>query len=104
MWCPFGGVSPEDNSLEIVSMTNLFYRHASAIVYSVPLQSYMLVKDVARELGVTDQHVRQLIRRARLIGEQLSPRLYLVERASVEAYKRERRPAGRPPASSRAER
>jgi excisionase family DNA binding protein len=66
--------------------------------YRVVLDGYMLVKDAARELGVTDQHVRQLIRRARLIGEQLSPRLYLVERASVEAYKRERRPAGRPPA------
>jgi excisionase family DNA binding protein len=70
----------------------------------VALDGYMLVKDAARELGVSDQQVRQLIRRARLVGEQLTPRLYLVERASVEAYKRERRPAGRPPASRRAER
>jgi excisionase family DNA binding protein len=72
--------------------------------YDVALDRYMLVKDAARELGVSDQQVRQLIRRARLVGEQLTPRLYLVERASVEAYKRERRPAGRPPASRRAER
>jgi len=72
--------------------------------YDVTLDGYMLVKDAARELGVSDQQVRQLIRRARLVGEQLTPRLYLVERASVEAYKRQRRPAGRPPASRRAER
>jgi excisionase family DNA binding protein len=65
--------------------------------YAVALDAYMLVREAARELGVTDQHVRQLIRRGRLVGEQPSPRLYLVERASVEAYKRQRRPAGRPP-------
>ncbi len=85
-------------------MTNLFYRHGSAIVYDVALDGYLLVKDAARELGISDQQVRQLIRRARLVGEQLTPRLYLVERASIEAYKRERRSAGRPPVSRRAER
>jgi excisionase family DNA binding protein len=83
---------------ESILVVRLGYR------YGVALEGYMLVKDAARELGVTDQHVRQLIRRARLIGEQPSPRLYLVERASVEAYKRERRPAGRPPLPRRAER
>jgi excisionase family DNA binding protein len=72
--------------------------------YNVALDGYLLVKDAARELGVSDQHVRQLIRRTRLVGEQLTPRLYMVERASVEAYKRERRPAGRPPVSRRSER
>lgn len=63
----------------------------------VPLEGYMLVQEAALELGVTDQQVRQLIRRGRLRGERPSPRLHLVERASVEAYKRARRPAGRPP-------
>lgn len=56
----------------------------------------MRVADVAGELGVSGQHVRQLIRREILRAERLSPRLYMVERASVEAYKEGRRPAGRP--------
>ncbi len=78
-------------------MENLLYPAHWGYRYAVPLGEYMLVREAARELGVTDQHVRQLIRRGRLVGEQMSPRLYLVERASVETYKRERRPPGRPP-------
>ena len=61
----------------------------------------MRVIEAAEELGVTGQQVRKLIKEGRLRAEQLSPRFYLVERASVEAYKRERRPAGRPPKQAR---
>jgi excisionase family DNA binding protein len=51
----------------------------------------------ANELGVTEGRVRQLIRRGELRAELLRPRFYVVERESVERYKRGRRPRGRPP-------
>ena len=62
----------------------------------VPIDGYVLVVDAATELGVTPQQVRQLIRRGRIAAVKVNPMMYLVERASVEAYKRNRRPAGRP--------
>ena len=61
----------------------------------------MKVLDAARELGVTDRHVRDLIARGVLRAEPVSRRLYLVERESVERYKRERRRPGRPARADR---
>ena len=60
------------------------------------LEGYMRVTEAAAALGVTTRRVRQLIEEGVLKAESLSPRMYLVERASVEAYARTRRPAGRP--------
>jgi excisionase family DNA binding protein len=65
-------------------------------VSRVPLEDYLRVADAALELGVTTRRVRQLIAGGRLRAEPLTPRLYLVERESVERYKRTRRPPGRP--------
>lgn len=56
----------------------------------------MRVIEAAAELGVTDSRVRQLIRLGALKARPFGPRFYLVERASVEAYKEVRRPPGRP--------
>ncbi len=63
---------------------------------SVPLAGYMRVADAAVALGVTTRRVRLLIVRGSLREERLSPRLYLVERETVNRYARTRRPAGRP--------
>lgn len=62
----------------------------------MPIESYLRVAEAAQELGVTSQQVRHLIRQGRLRAERINPRLYLVERASVEHYKRSRQPPGRP--------
>ena len=62
----------------------------------MPLEGYIRVADAAVELGVTPRRVRQLIARGVLRAELLSPRLYLVERESVERHKRARRLPGRP--------
>src|SRR5919204_2618202 len=50
------------------------------------LGDWMRVVDAAVELKVSPRHVRLLIARGRLRATSLSPRLYLVERASVEDY------------------
>jgi hypothetical protein len=60
------------------------------------LDDYVRVIEAASELRVTPRQVRQLIGAGRLFAEQLSPRLYLVERRSVEEYKLNRRASGRP--------
>ena len=62
----------------------------------MPLEGYLRVADAALELGLTARRVRQLIAGGALRAERLSPRLYLVERDSVERHKRVRRPPGRP--------
>ena len=56
----------------------------------------MTVQQAAQELGVSARRVRQLIEGGVLIAEALNPRLWLVERASVDRYQQTRRPAGRP--------
>lgn len=66
----------------------------------MPLDEYMKVVDAAEQLSVTPRQVRKLIERGTLRAEQLSARLYLVERASVEQYERTRRAPGRPSAHS----
>jgi hypothetical protein len=60
------------------------------------LEGWMRVSDAAQELGVTARRVRALIGLGVLAAEQLTPRMYLDQRDSVELYKRDRRPAGRP--------
>jgi len=60
------------------------------------LHEYMRVVDAAGELHITPRQVRKLIGQGALRAEQMGPRLYLVERGSVEEYKEQRRPAGRP--------
>ena len=60
------------------------------------LEDYMRVAEAAQELDVSPRQVRTLVRRGTLRARLLSRRLYLVERASVEQYKSERRPRGRP--------
>lgn len=56
----------------------------------------MRTDEAAGELGVSDRHVRRLVQTGALRGESPSPRVLLVDRASVERYKQERRPRGRP--------
>lgn len=60
------------------------------------LEGYMRVTEAAVVLGVTTRRIRQLIEVGVLSAEALSPRMYLVGRASVESYQRTRRPVGRP--------
>lgn len=59
----------------------------------------MSVADAARELEVSPRRIRQLIEAGVLVARLLSVRFYVVERESVERYKVERRPSGRPPRS-----
>jgi len=61
------------------------------------LEDWFRVTDAAAELGITSRHVRTLIQQGALQARRLSPRLYLVQRQSVEHYKQVRRPPGRPP-------
>lgn len=56
----------------------------------------MKVVEVAQVLGVTDRHVRDLIQQGRLRAVPVTRRLWLVDRTSVEIYRRERRTPGRP--------
>jgi excisionase family DNA binding protein len=65
-------------------------------VFSDIERNWMLVSQAAEELNVSTRHVRLLIARGVLRGSPVNSRLWLVERESVEAYKRERRPVGRP--------
>jgi excisionase family DNA binding protein len=65
-----------------------------------PLEGWVRVIDAARLLGVSHERVRQLVQRGVLRAERLGPRTILVELASVQAYKRTRRPPGRPPNAS----
>jgi excisionase family DNA binding protein len=62
----------------------------------VTLGDWMLVSEAARELGVGRHRVHQLIKSGVLRAQQLSPRLLMVERDSVAAYKKVQRPPGRP--------
>jgi excisionase family DNA binding protein len=64
--------------------------------YVVMLGDWMTVHEAATVLGVTDGRVRQLLSAGALRGERLGARMWLLERASVERYKKERRPVGRP--------
>ena len=64
------------------------------------LGQWMRSADAARELGVTDGRIRQLIKQGVLRAQLLGPRFYIVEWLSVEQYKRARRHAGRPRQSS----
>lgn len=43
--------------------------------------------EAARLLGYTRQHVAWLVKRGKLTGERVGAHVYLVDRASVEAYK-----------------
>jgi excisionase family DNA binding protein len=61
------------------------------------LREYMRVVDAAKQLAVTPRQVRKLIGQGALKATQVSPRLYLIERSSVNDYQNRRRPAGRPP-------
>ena len=60
------------------------------------LAAYVPVAGAARELGVSDRRVLQLIAAGTLSAVRVTARAYLVTRESVERYKRVRRPAGRP--------
>jgi excisionase family DNA binding protein len=62
----------------------------------MPVEGFLRVAEAASELGVSARRVRQLIMAGALQAQRLSPRLYLVERTSVERYKGLRRSAGRP--------
>jgi excisionase family DNA binding protein len=64
--------------------------------WCVPLERFTTVAGAAAELGVSPRRVLQLIATGVLRAESINPRLYLVERASVERYRRDRRPPGRP--------
>jgi excisionase family DNA binding protein len=63
---------------------------------AMDLKDYVKVTDAASELDVTPRQIRKLIGQGVLRAESLGPRLYLVERTSVNRYKAERRGPGRP--------
>ena len=61
----------------------------------VALLGFQTVAETARELKVTRQRVRDLAVEGKLESVKVGDSL-LIERASVERFKRTRRPAGRP--------
>lgn len=63
---------------------------------SVSLDDWILVVDAADELGVSPRQVLTLISRGTLRAMALNRRMFIVERQSVEQYKKTRRPPGRP--------
>jgi excisionase family DNA binding protein len=56
----------------------------------------MTLAEVAVELGVTPDYVRNMIHRGLIPGEKVGPRMWMVEPADVEKYKLNRRPKGQP--------
>jgi excisionase family DNA binding protein len=62
----------------------------------LPLSALVRVADAAQELKVSERRVRQLIARGQIRAAKVTPRLYLVTQASLDAYKVSRRGPGRP--------
>lgn len=62
----------------------------------VNLELEMTSQDAAAKLDVTTDRVRRLFNKGVLKGREVNRDLWLTK-ASVEAYKRKRRPKGRPP-------
>lgn len=58
----------------------------------------MTTQEVASLLGVNEQRVRWLVAHGRIPAQKIG-RDWLFERAAVEEYNRQRKPAGRPPKS-----
>ena len=58
----------------------------------------MTIDEAAAELGMQPGAVRKAIFQERMaVARKVGKRINLISRAEVERYKRERRPAGRPP-------
>lgn len=58
----------------------------------------MTVSEVAKELGITENTVRVYCQQGRL-GQKIG-RQWLITREELEAFKKTRRPPGRPPSSA----
>lgn len=55
---------------------------------------YLTVTQAAAELHLTSQRVRQLIKSGQLKGEPAHPRLTLIDRKALDAFKKLDRPTG----------
>lgn len=53
-------------------------------------QSYLSTPDAARELGLTEGRIRQMLRAGEIRGEKLGRRLWAIPSAEVDRLKRER--------------
>lgn len=70
---------------------------------SIRMDETMTVAEAARNIGITERRVRQLIDSGEIEGTLITPRLWLVTKKSVETFMRKSPPKlGRPRKSLRA--
>ena len=61
---------------------------------------FVSAPEAAALLGLTDARIRQLLSNGVIQGQKLGERNWAIHIDEVDRYKKERRPPGRPPASS----
>lgn len=64
------------------------------------MDGYETTATAAERIGCSQQHVRRLVLQGKLRGQPVTPRLYLVDSASVDEYRQQPQgpgyPRGRP--------
>jgi helix-turn-helix protein len=76
--------------------------HDVARLDTMPLDDWLLTREVAALLEIDDSRVRQLRLAGRLKGRQLTPRQWVFDKSEVERFRRSwDRSPGRKPATRR---